>query len=406
MFKFALKSMFARKVITTLFISALVVASTISMVSVNIASQVQEGFFKADSQYDVIVGPNGSATQLVLSTLFYADEPVGTIDYSVVEKLEKQGNLQKVVPFGLGDNYRGAKIIGTSPDFLEGSKYDSGKIFEAEFEAVVGYNVAKAYDLKAGSTLISSHGVMSIGHEHSNKPYTVVGILKETKSAIDNVVVTDIASIWEAHETHEDGEEHPDEEGEGHHDEEAAGEEHHDEERQVVTAILIRSGSLLNSNTITSEYNKGETQAINPTKVMRNLLENIDLSKQVATLLTGIILLLAFLIVIIMTVLMLDSIGKEIKTLRFIGISRGSIAKYVIYQTLVLASSGAVISIALSRVALYVSNIVSTKLGIVIDVTKFYSIEVGSLLVIVLLCISPVAFYLGKAFKEALSNEN
>ena len=401
MLKYVLKSMWARRTTTVLFTLAIVVALTISMVAVNISSQVSEGFIRADRQYDIIIGPNGSDTQLLMSTLFFSDLPLGVISYDHVSRLQARGDLELVLPFALGDSYRGSNLVGTRPEFLRNKRIVEGRNFTDPFEVVVGYNVAKRNNLSIGDTIITSHGMADhsvnslacLFHDHDDdyldshddKPYTVVGILGRDNSAYDNALFTDINSIWLAHNY--TGVLTPEEE--------------------LVTAIVIRSGNQRASTELTSEYNsKSDYQAIHPTSVMRKLTTNIDLSKQVAYLLCAIILVLSFIIVCIMTLLMLDSLKKEVRTLRFIGLNRGIITRYVLYQALILALLSIVLSRLLSTGVLYFANMLSSTMGIVLDIGKVYPVEFIIALIILGTCLSPVIFYLNRLFKEVLSNEN
>ena len=77
MFKYSIKSLLSKKTVSILFIMSICVAISISMLSINISSQIEEGFYQVDKKYDVIVGPNGSSTQLVMSSLFFSDDPLG-----------------------------------------------------------------------------------------------------------------------------------------------------------------------------------------------------------------------------------------------------------------------------------------------------------------------------------------
>lgn len=400
MLKFVLKSMLGRKTTTVLFTLAIVVALTISMAAVNISSQVSEGFIRADRQYDIIIGPNGSDTQLLMSTLFFSDLPLGVISYELVSQLQDRGDLELVLPFALGDSYRGSNLVGTKPEFLRTKDIVHGRNFTVPFEVVVGYNVAKKNNLSIGDIIITSHGMADhsinslacLFHDHDDdyldihddRPYTVVGILDRDNSAYDNALFTDIESIWLAHNY--TGVLTP--------------------EEQLVTAIVIRSENQRASTEITSEFNKkSEYQAIHPTAVMRKLTTNIDLSRQVAYLLCAIILILAFIIVCIMTILMLDSLRNEVRTLRFIGLNRSIITRYVFYQTLILALISVIFSRLLSTGVLYFANMLSSTMGIVLDVGKIYSVEFIIVLIILGICLSPVIFYLNRIFKEVLSNE-
>lgn len=399
MLKFALKSMWGRKVTTVLFTLALVVALTISMAAINISSQVSEGFIRADGEYDIIIGPNGSDTQLVMSTLFFSDLPLGLISYEYVKDLKSRGGLDYVLPFALGDSYNGHNVVGTRPEFLRNRNIVAGENFKNPFEVVVGYNVAERNNLNVGDVIITAHGIA--GHHvsslaclfhshdddylemHDDTPYKVVGILGKSNTAYDNALFTDIESIWLAH-IH-DGTEY----------------------QEKVTAIVIRTGNQVLAGEITREFNdKIQYQAVNPTAVMRSLMTNIDLSKQVAFLLCAIILILAFIIICIMTALMLHSIKKEVKTLRFIGLDRGSILRFIGYQNILMVAISILISVIAGRGVLYVANLLSSTLGIIISPVRYYTSELGIILAVSLLSTFPVILYLKNVLGESLSNES
>lgn len=425
MFSYSLKSLFSKKVVTSLFTLALTVVLVVSMLAVNIFSQIKEGFFNSDGQYDIVIGKRGSSIGLVMSALYFSSDPVGTIPYSYYEKLKENKNLKIVIPMAMADNYKGANIVGTSQDFLMNKKLKEGRLFKNPFEAVVGYNVAKRFGLKLGDPLVSSHGVGKSGvEEHHSHPYKLVGILDETHTSYDNVVFTSVESIWEVHgigHEHED-EEHSeegtheekhrdevahDEEAESHEDEEhhedgvsenRSEHEHHDD--RALTAIVIRSGNFVEANKILVEYKNNEgVQAVNPTQTLRGLMENLDVSKQVAQLLCSIIIILSFILIAIMTVFMFESNKRDVQTLRFIGLKKSLISKFVLYQNITLISVGVIVSLALSRLALYVANEISSKMGIVLDVTKFYSEEILVLIGVSVVCVIPTFIQLRKIFK-------
>lgn len=404
---YAIKSLMTKKIIAFLYIAALCLAVTMSMLSINISSQIQEGFYSADQKYDVVIGPAGSDVQLVMSSLFFSDEALGTINYSYVEKLQEEG-LQTVIPLGIGDNYRGARIIGSSPELLTGYKLKEGSCFEDNFEIVVGSAVATAYDLKIGDQIISSHGMGLSSHEHDQMPYTVVGILNQTHTAYDNVLFTTIESIWDAHseENHEHEEEHEYEENHEHeethgHEENHEHEEAHDHEsEQTVTAVLVRSGSISKASKLVNDYSTDGLQAVNVTQVLRKLMNNVDLSKQVALILTGIIVILAALIVVIMTFLMAVNFKKDIHTLQFIDMPRYQIKKYIYIQSLILSGAAWLLGILLSRAGIMAAGEVSSQFGIVLNSSKFYGQEMVMSLALCLLSFIPVIIYVNFVLRK------
>ena len=409
MFRFALKSINSKKTISILYVIALSISMTISMLSINISSQIQEGFFRVDQKYDVVVGNKGSSTQLLMSSIFFSEEPLGTLPYSVVDDIKDIDETMKVVPIALGDNYRGSKIVGTEPNLLEGYEFSKGQVFGEDFEVVVGSNVAKAYNLEIGSQIVSSHGAGDAisGHDHSDSPYKVVGILKSTNTSYDNVVFTDICNIWSAHRNHDEeahsDEEHSDEEHHDHEDDH----EHSDEEEHThahnhsdgeVTAILVRSGNLGNANKIIKDFNveDKDLQAINVTQTLRKLMGNVDISKQIALILSSLVVILAIIIVVIMTYMMQKTYDKDLEILHILGASQGKTIAYLGYQNSILIIASLLISLLGREIVLNLANKVSSSLGIVLAMNKVYSLEYIVLLAIIVFSILPLIFYILK----------
>lgn len=412
MFKFALKSLKSKKTISILYVIALSISMTISMLSINISSQIQEGFFRVDQKYDVVVGNKGSSTQLLMSSIFFSEEALGTLPYSVVYDIKNIDESMKVVPIALGDNYRGSKIVGSEPSLLDGYEFSKGQVFGEDFEVVVGSNVAKAYNLQIGSQIISSHGAGDTisGHDHSNSPYKVVGILKTTNTSYDNVVFTDICNIWSAHSTHDEeahNEEklHSDNESHNHNEEhshedsnEHSTEEEHNHKDGEVTAILVRSGNLGNANQIIKDFNVDDKdlQAINVTQTLRKLMGNVDISKQIALILSSLVVILAIIIVIIMTYMMQKTYDKDLEILHILGASQGKTISYLGYQNIILIIVSLLISILGRELALNLANKISSNLGIVLAMNKVYNLEYIILLAIIVFSILPLIFYIIK----------
>ena len=190
MFKFAFKNMAIKKAKIVLVVISIVISACVGLLAYNVAQQVDSGFKTTAAYYDMIIGPSGSSTQLAMNTMFFTEKPLGTISYEYVEKLEKDMRVNKVVPFTMGDSYNAAKIVGTTPDFLEGKTVAEGEMYSEKFQCVVGAAVAEKYSLTIGSQLITSHGLTGEGHAHESNPLNVVGIHKETKTAYDEVIFT------------------------------------------------------------------------------------------------------------------------------------------------------------------------------------------------------------------------
>jgi putative ABC transport system permease protein len=69
-------------------------------------------------------------------------------------------------------------------------------------EVTVGSNVTRTLKLNIDSSFLSTHGLTSNGHAHEAQRFIVKGILKRTNTVLDNLILTNIESIWKVHESH------------------------------------------------------------------------------------------------------------------------------------------------------------------------------------------------------------
>ena len=149
MFNFILKNALTKKSKLLLTALTIIISCTVGLLAVNVSNQVNDGIIELSGGYDLVIGPSGSASQLAYNALFFSDSSLGTIDHEYYEKLSADRRVNQAIPFAQGDSYKGNKIVGTEPVFLDniGAKIDGAK-FEKAFQAVVGYNVAKSNNLK------------------------------------------------------------------------------------------------------------------------------------------------------------------------------------------------------------------------------------------------------------------
>ena len=239
MLKFALKNMAVKRVQVILIVLSIVISAGIGVLAFNVSNQVSDGITDNAGYYSAIIGPSGSETQLAMNTMYFSEEPLGTIPYSVVSMLTMDQRVRSVIPYAMADSYNGYNVVGTTSEFLIEKEIKDGNMFsdsaDASMEAVVGYNVAKYNDLKIGDVIYTSHSVGST--EKHTQGIKIVGILKESHSSYDNIVFTQIRTLWTMHD-HE-GEEHEGHEGHDH---------------ATVCAILIKTKNDAYAGQIVSEY--------------------------------------------------------------------------------------------------------------------------------------------------------
>ncbi len=209
----------------------LMALGTASIVLLLLASTQFAQTMSRDAQgIDLVIGAQGSPVQLVLSAVYHADVPTGNIKLAATERWAQDTRVDSAIPLSLGDSYRGYRIVGTTPQYLELYKatFAAGEIWTDSMQAVVGSAVAESTGLTLNATFAGAHGLVDGGHDHAVQPYRVAGVLAPTGTVLDRLVVTSLDSVWALHDESEHGAEHGSEHAEEHDEEHDAG--HHDEE--------------------------------------------------------------------------------------------------------------------------------------------------------------------------------
>ena len=153
---------------------------------------------------DLVIGAKGSPMQVILSSIYHLDVPTGNIPYQQALEIAKHRTVKKAIPLALGDSYKGARIVGTTHDYLAhyDAKFASGKRWEKPLEAVIGAEVAQRTGLKLGDKFHGAHGLGDKGDAHEEHPYVVAGILARGGSVLDRLVICSVESVWAMHASH------------------------------------------------------------------------------------------------------------------------------------------------------------------------------------------------------------
>lgn len=387
MLKFALKNMAIKKVQVLLIILSIVLSAGIAVLAFNVATQVDEGITDNAGYYSAIIGPAGSSTQLAMNTMYFAEEPVGTIPYGVVSALQQDSRVTQVIPFAMADNYNGYGVVGTSPAFLSTKEISQGEMFRADatLEAVVGANVAKYSGLKVGDVIYTSHS--AAGDHLHDQGITVVGILAESHSSYDNIVFTQLKTLWQMHDHGE--EEHEEEE-----------EQHHD--HGTVCAVLINTKNPGYAMQLVEEYDgkifthEDESvtlQAIEPMSVVRDVLNDADDTKYIVFVLCAVILIMNIMVISIITLLNMYHSAKEIALMRLIGISMARINLLYIIQNSIMGLCAVVLAFGVSRGCMLLMNDYVSSMGVVLNMSKVYPVEFVILLAVFAISVLPTMIW-------------
>ncbi|MCK6618785.1 MAG: ABC transporter permease [Cyclobacteriaceae bacterium] len=192
----------ARPLNTALNIVLLSLGIAVMVVLLLFSRQLEEKIQSNARGIDLVVGAKGSPLQLILCTIFHIDFPTGNINLAEAEKIAKHRLVKRAIPMALGDSYQAYRIIGTNYNYpsLYNAELKSGQWFQNDLEVVLGANVASLTKFAVGDKFESAHGLSAGGHAHEEHQFTVVGILNNTGSVLDNLILTSVESVWKVHD--------------------------------------------------------------------------------------------------------------------------------------------------------------------------------------------------------------
>lgn len=153
---------------------------------------------------DLVVGAKGSPLQLILCNIFHIDLPTGNIKLREAERISKNRLVKQSIPLALGDSYNGYRIIGTSRNYpaLYKAELTEGNWWKGSMEVTLGATVSERLQLKINDRFVSTHGLTQSGHEHEAQMFIVKGIMSRSNTVLDNLILTNVESIWLVHEEH------------------------------------------------------------------------------------------------------------------------------------------------------------------------------------------------------------
>ncbi len=369
-----------------LLLSLMLLSLSVSLVTfvLQLSQQLGGQLNKNIAPFDMVVGAKGSPLQLVLSSVLHVDAPTGNIKLKDAAVLKKHPFVQTAIPVSYGDNYKGYRILGTEADYLDhyNAELLEGMLFEKPFEVVAGHHVAHLLNLNIGDTFVSSHGLASGGGEaHDEHPFTIKGVLKPSGTVVDQLLVTNLESIWLAHdhEEHSEEEEHIDEEdhakesgnheehdhhGEEHDHEEAhLGDEHHEEKE--ITSLLVKFKSPLGMVQLPRFINENTSmQAALPGFEVQRLMRLLGSGVQTINGIALAILLVSGLSIFISLLKTIRERKQELALLRTYGLRTGQLLGLALLEGLFLALIGFVLGWLLGRLGIWgVSQYMQNEYG-------------------------------------------
>ncbi|GHE23450.1 FtsX-like permease family protein [Sphingobacterium griseoflavum] len=350
---------------------------------------------------DLVVGAKGSPLQLILSSLYHVDNPTGNIALDEARKLGSNPFIEFAVPISLGDNFKGHRLIGTEPSYLDlyELKVGEGKVWSKAFEALIGSDVASKRGLRIGDTFNTAHGLSADGHVHDEHPFHVVGILEKSNSVVDNLILCNLESVWDVHgiahgeESHDhdkqdhahehDRHAHQDHEGtveaQDHDDEshshvhggdgeivaekpsdvfiKSIGEDMLNHRGEEVTALLVKYASPAAMGIIPRLVNQStDMQAASPAIESTRLFSLLGVGLDSLAILAYVIMVIAGLSVFISLYNALKERKYDLAVMRSMGASQTKLFGLVLVEGLVITCIGGLVGLLFGHFSLYLIN--------------------------------------------------
>ncbi|ASA24417.1 ABC transporter permease [Paenibacillus donghaensis] len=300
---------------------------------------VEQGAKSGYGPFDLVIGAEGSETQLVLNSFYHIGAPTGNIPLAVLEQAKLDAGTDKAYAMTTGDNSGGFPVVGLDPEYFVtrygDQRLQSGRLYAQTGEAVLGSHVAKTLGLQLGDTFTGAHGLIEeheSGGEHDAEEsaehgaheeedahgsflYTVAGILPPLHTPDDRAIFTTVDYAWAVHGLAP-------------------------EDREI-TAVLVKPGSLLGAHDLKEALDgQGGVQAAYSSKAVSDVLNAVDQGSRLVGIITALCIVLAAITILLSLIAAVGERTKDAGLLRLLGKSRAYVWMSLTSEGLLLTSVG------------------------------------------------------------------
>lgn len=361
---------------TAITLLSVALAAGLVMAVFCVNDQTYDAFTGGPVGFDAVVGARGSQLQLVLNTVFHLETSPGNIPWETYATLKKDPRVTLAIPYAVGDNYRGFRIVGTTEEMFTKFEYQQGKkltpraggrVFEARRrEAVIGSTVALKTGLNVGMKFNPAHGLADDRKTHEDE-YVIVGVTEPTNSPSDRVIWIPIEGIYrmDGHVLRGTGKDY----------QSAPGQEIDDRHKEVSAVMLkFRNASAgFQFNQMINQQGKVATIAWPIGIVMAELFDKIGWVNKILG-------LVAYLVVAVAAGSILASIyntmnerRREFAILRALGARRRTVFSAIVLESTTIAALGSLLGyVVYGAIVVAAAIIVKQQTGVVLDPLKFH----------------------------------
>lgn len=339
-------------------------------------SQSRKAFSVGSPGFDAVLGARGSRLQLVLNAVYHLDTSPGNIPWLLFKTVAADPRVATAIPFAVGDNFRGHRLVGTTMDIFSHLKgvgnrplsFSQGGPFRPDQkEAVVGSRVAEQTGLRIGATFNPYHGVVFDESMRHADVFHVKGILNPTNTPADRVIYIPIEGLFRlgGHVLRGSGSEFTPLEGK----------EIPDEHKEL-SAVLLKFRSPQTGFAFDQTINKQGRVATLAWPVGAIMMEFLDRFSWVTTVLTLSAVLTALVAGAGLMAAQFNALGarrREFAILRALGARRRRLFAMILLESSAVSVTGAAAGYGIYFVLfLLAAAVVRAQTGVAMDVLVFH----------------------------------
>ncbi|MFN3453585.1 MAG: ABC transporter permease [Pseudobdellovibrio sp.] len=414
--KLALKSVRHRWFSTLATVFSLTLSLLLLFSVERVQRSLKESFTQTVSGVDLIVGARTGSLQLVLYSVFNIGQATNNISYENYQKIAARHEVEWTIPYSLGDGHKGYRVVATDNNFFKHYRYRSqqnielqeGRTLEGYFDVVLGAEVAKSLNYKIGDKIILVHGSTTGDsfQSHEDKPFTIVGIMKPTGTALDRSLYISLQGMEAIHIDWKTG---------------AAP-----SPEQVITVDKITS-EMVKPQAITSFFlkTKNRIQVLNlqreitndtgeallaviPGVVLSELWQSLSQVEVVLKIISSLVMVVGLIGMMIALLTSLNERRREIAILRSLGAKTSVVAKLIIFEVSFILTFSILVS-ALMKIVLefILSDYLKQRFGLFLSTPLFSIADIFIMVVMfgagLVFSIAPVIAFRYRSLKDGLA---
>ncbi|MDH3591587.1 MAG: ABC transporter permease [Planctomycetota bacterium] len=386
-------------------------AAGLVMAVFSLSAQTRTAFAGGDLGFDAVLGARGSQLQLVLNTVFHLETSPGNIPYSLYKDIKGDPAIEMAIPYALGDNYEGFRIVGTTEEifrfeYREGERFrlrQPGRAFNSQFaEAVIGSRVADRTGLKPGDRFFPTHGVTPDGVVHDRDEFLVVAVMEPTNSPSDRVIWIPIEAFFRI-----GGHYLANEKGE--HYEPKDVETIPDEHKELSAVMLrFRGRAPMTGMRLSQRINRSgkvATLAWPLDGVMGELFDKLGWVTRVLQLVAYLVVLVAIGSILASLYNTMNERRREFAILRALGARRATVFSAIVAESAAIAVLGALIGYVFYWLILTLAAVVvKQQTGVVVEVMAFHPILIKTPIAMIVLGAAAGLLPAAKAYRTDVAS--